>query len=53
MKNQALEGDCGKPLYYHNPNFSVNLYLHIGSFDEPKALPPCQDQRTNPPGARG
>jgi hypothetical protein len=33
-------GDCGTSLYYQNPNFPENLYLHIGSFDEPEALPP-------------
>lgn len=32
--------DCGAPLYYQKQNFPENLYLHIGSFDKPDALPP-------------
>ena len=33
-------GDCGSPLYYRNPNFAENIYIHIGSFDQPELLPP-------------
>ena len=32
--------DCGSPLYYRNPNFAENIYIHIGTFDHPEALPP-------------
>ena len=31
---------CGAPLFYENQNFSENIYIHIGSFDEPERLPP-------------
>lgn len=31
---------CGTPLFYENQNFPENIYIHIGSFDEPEKLPP-------------
>jgi len=31
---------CGAPLIYENRNFPENIYIQIGSFDEPEKLPP-------------
>ena len=31
---------CGTPLFYENEQFPENIYLHIGSVDNPGALPP-------------
>lgn len=31
---------CGTPLFYENQGFPENIYIHIGSFDKPEALPP-------------
>jgi len=31
---------CGTPLFYENQNFFENIYIHIGSFDQPEKLPP-------------
>jgi hypothetical protein len=31
---------CGAPLFYENQNFPENIYIHIGSFDDPDQLPP-------------
>lgn len=31
---------CGAPLFYENRNFPENIYIQIGSFDEPELLPP-------------
>jgi hypothetical protein len=31
---------CGSPLFYENRDFPENIYIHIGSFDEPGTLPP-------------
>jgi len=33
-------GACGAPLFYQNKNFAENIYIQIGSFDEPEKLPP-------------
>jgi hypothetical protein len=33
-------GACGAPLFYENENFPENIYIHIGSFDQPEELPP-------------
>jgi len=32
--------DCGAPLFYENRNFPENIYIQIGSFDDPESLPP-------------
>ena len=31
---------CGSPLLYENRDFAENIYIHIGSFDQPEQLPP-------------
>ena len=31
---------CGAPLFYENQNFPENIYIQIGSFDDPGQLPP-------------
>ena len=31
---------CGAPLFYDNLNFPENIYIQIGSFDDPHQLPP-------------
>lgn len=31
---------CGTPLFYENQNFPENIYIQIGSFDDPEQLPP-------------
>ena len=31
---------CGAPLFYENGNFPENVYIQIGSFDDPEQLPP-------------
>ena len=31
---------CGTPLFYENQGFPENIYIHIGSFDQPEELPP-------------
>jgi hypothetical protein len=31
---------CGTPLFYENRDFPENIYIHIGSFDQPEKLPP-------------
>ncbi len=33
-------GTCGSPLSYQGAAFGTDIYLTIGSFDEPGALPP-------------
>lgn len=33
-------GNCGTPLFYENQSFPENIYIHIGSFDQPENLPP-------------
>ena len=31
---------CGSPLFYENQDFPENIYIHIGSFDQPEELHP-------------
>ena len=31
---------CGAPLFYDNLNFPENIYIQMGSFDDPRQLPP-------------
>jgi hypothetical protein len=33
-------GNCGSPLFYQNQDFPEDIYIHLGSFDQPEALPP-------------
>ncbi len=33
-------GTCGSPLFYDNEKFPEDVYISIGSFDEPEKLPP-------------
>ncbi len=32
--------DCGAPLFFENLNYPENIYIQIGSFDNPEKLPP-------------
>jgi len=32
--------DCGTSLFYENQHFPENIYIHIGSFDQPENFPP-------------
>ncbi len=33
-------GTCGTPLFYENQDYPDDIYIHLGSFDQPEELPP-------------
>ena len=33
-------GTCGTALFYENQDYPDDIYIHLGSFDEPEDLPP-------------
>lgn len=33
-------GTCGSPLFYENQDYPDEVYISLGSFDEPEELPP-------------
>ena len=33
-------GTCGSPLFYENQDYPDEVYISLGSFDEPEKLPP-------------
>lgn len=33
-------GTCGSPLFYENQEYPNEVYISLGSFDQPEALPP-------------
>ena len=33
-------GTCGTPLFYENQDYPEDIYIHLGSFDDPGELPP-------------
>ncbi|MDH3692791.1 MAG: GFA family protein [Gammaproteobacteria bacterium] len=33
-------GTCGSPLFYENQDYPEDIYIHLGSFDQPEELPP-------------
>lgn len=33
-------GDCGTPLFYENQDYAGEVYITLGSFDQPENLPP-------------
>ena len=33
-------GKCGSPLFYENEDYPEEIYVSLGSFDRPEALPP-------------